>query len=201
MLRQLNRALLFTFLIVLYLYLAGGVSNKITNKDRLSIKRLDLGSQCDKKADFDAEVLCVRAIQTAIKELVPDTTCPPLGAIIEPPEFLERKRGCCYDRARFTEKALIYYGFQTRHVALYDSEKYGYWSLFFPGVRSHATSEVNTAKGWMGVDSNFPFILITQDKLPLTYQNYQLHKHQLFDELKPTDFYRKNLLVIYGLIV
>jgi hypothetical protein len=186
-------------LIALYIFLAGQVSKVITKEDQLSIERLGLGNQCEEKPDFDAEVLCVRAIQAAIKVLVPDTTCPPLGSIIEPSEFLRRKQGCCYDRARFTEKALIYYGFQTRHVALYDSEKYGGWSLLFPGVRSHATSEVNTVKGWMGVDSNFPFILITQGKLPLTYRNYQLHDDELVDKLMPLDFYRKKLLVVYGL--
>ena len=186
-------------LAILYLYFAGQVSKEISNKDQVAIEKLQLGNSCVGLTGFEAEVVCVRAVQAAIKSLVPDPACPPRGSIIEPSEFLERQQRCCYDRARFTEKALMHYGFQTRHVALYDTQRYGLLGLLFPGVRSHATSEVNTARGWMGVDSNFPFLLLTRDGRPLTYRTYATYKNQIADTLLPADFYQKNLQVIYGL--
>lgn len=185
-------------LAILYLYFAGQVSKEISNKDQVAIEKLQLGNSCAELTGFEAEVVCVRAVQAAIKSLVPDPACPPRGSIIEPSEFLERQKGCCYDRARFTEKALMHYGFQTRHVALYDTQRYGLLGLLFPAVRSHATSEVNTARGWMGVDSNFPFLLLTRDGRPLTYRTYATYKNQIADTLLPADFYQKNLQVIYG---
>jgi hypothetical protein len=153
--------------------------------------------ECAEKGKFDAEVHCIKSIQMVIRRLVPDSKCA-IGNI-EPYDFISRGFGCCYDRARFMEKALNYYGFQTRHVALYDIGAYGIFSVFVPGISSHATTEVKTQKGWLGVDSNHPFLLMTRDGIALTYKTFRLWKNDIIDPVIPEKFYEKRLAVIYGL--
>ena len=181
----------------LYLYIAGSVDQEIKPDDILAIKMLGVDSTCLKKTDFQSEVRCVKSIQLAIQSLVPNRRCAVKGTIIEPLDFVQRGFGCCYDRARFLEKTLKYYGFETRHVAIFDVSNYGLFSLLVPGIPSHATSEVLTTRGWMGVDSNEMFILMSRGGDPLTYKDYK--EKQLYT-LTPVSFYSNNkLFVIYGL--
>lgn len=186
-------------LFIAYIFLAGHVSKDLTNEDKIAIQKLDVDNQCLEVHSFNHEITCIRAIQTAIAELVVNTQCADRGTTIEPLEFLNRSFGCCYDRARFTEKALSYYDFDTRHVAIYDRTKHGAFSFFAPGIPSHATSEVLTSKGWMGVDSNEPFVLLTTDNRVLTFENFKSYEGQLRYDLEPKTFYSNELLVIYGL--
>ena len=93
-----------------------------------------------------------------------------------------------------TEQALQYYGFQVRHIGLYHSEGNGYLNLLNTrNSKSHATTEVLTSRGWMGVDSNEPFILIDKESNPNTYSQaiesglaYDLSKNLKSFYLKPT---------------
>lgn len=186
-------------LFIAYVFLAGHVSKELTNEDKIAVQKLGVDAQCLKVLSFDDEIRCVKAIQNAITELVSDTRCADRGTTIEPQEFLKRSFGCCYDRARFTEKSLSYYGFKTRHVAIYDRTKHGALSIFVPGISSHATSEVLTKKGWMGVDSNEPFILLTTENQVITFNNFKSHEDQLKYPMKPKGFYSNELLVVYGL--
>lgn len=197
-----NYLFLLLFVIALgcaYLLLAGSVSKEITASDKAAIEKLMVNRECSNIPDFESEIACIKSIQWSIKKLIPDTRCATPGNAIEPGPFLTRKYGCCYDRARFAEKALSHYGFETRHVALYERGPYGVFSLFVPGMDSHATSEVRTKKGWMGMDSNYPFLLITTDGKPQTYHSYKNYKNQLTEKMVPEEFYGKQLFVIYGL--
>jgi hypothetical protein len=182
---------------VFYLYLAGSVDNELESTDIAAIKMLRVESTCLKKADFQSEILCIKSIQLAIQSLVPNRGCAAKGVRIEPLDFVQRGYGCCYDRARFMEKSLRFYGFKTRHVAIFDTSRFGLWSLLVPGIPSHATSEVFTTRGWMGVDSNEMFILMSKGQDPLTYKDYK--DEQLYT-LAPVSFYSNDkLFVIYGL--
>lgn len=63
---------------------------------------------------------------------------------------------------------------------------------------SHAATEVLTSRGWLGVDSNEPFLLLTQDGYPSTYRN-AINNIEDFKGISPQKFFRQKLDVIYGL--
>lgn len=184
---------------IAYLFGAGQVSKGLSQSDLVAIQKLGVNSQCQKISSFEDEISCIKFIQASIKRLLPNMSCAERGQTIEPLEFLQRQYGCCYDRARFTEKVLSHYGFETRHVAIYDASRFGFMAIFLPGISSHATSEVYTQKGWLGVDSNHPFILMTRNNRVLTYKDFKKHSGELDYAIVPADFYKKDLLVIYGL--
>jgi hypothetical protein len=187
-------------LLLAYLCLAGSVNNEITDEDREAIEWLMVQPQCENISSFDNQIECIGRVQEAIRKIVPDFNCALPGTRpIEPYPFVQSGSGCCYDRARFTEKALRHYGFITRHIALYKTNRYGFLSIFIPGISSHATTEVKTAKGWMGVDSNHPFILLTKDGKPLTYKNFREKETELLKPVAPPGFYDENIIVVYGL--
>jgi hypothetical protein len=188
-----------TTIFIVYLFAAGQVSKEISQSDLLAIQKLHVDLQCHTISSFQDELSCIQAIQGSIKTLVPNMNCAARGQTIEPFEFLQRQYGCCYDRARYTEKALSRYQFKTRHVAIYDMSDYGVFGLFMPGTLSHATTEVYTQKGWMGVDSNEPFVLITRSNQVLSYKDFKQHPYTLKYPVEPRNFYSKNLLVVYGL--
>ena len=83
--------------------------------------------------------------------------------------MLSRNTACCYDRSRLTEQSLQYYGFKVRHIHLNHSDNRGLLNTLVPGTQSHASTEVLTSKGWMGVDSNEKFILLNKNNQPETY--------------------------------
>ena len=102
--------------------------------------------------------------------LIEDTKCRGkfinLGSI----EVIKKNTACCFDRSRITEQALQIYGLKVRHVHLNHTEKRGYFNLLIPGTPSHAVTEVLTSRGWLGIDSNEPFILVDKDNVPFTYE-------------------------------
>ena len=157
---------------VLYSYFALHVDNNLNNEDIEAIKLLGVSNNCLglTHAGFDEEVTCLVSIQTAV-QAIGDDRCADKDDIIEPSEFIQRNFGCCFDRARFIEKAARYFGFQTRRVFIIQ-KKFGYsLTNFFPlNQASHAASEILTKKGWLGVDSNLPFIILDGNKNPKTYR-------------------------------
>lgn len=175
------------------------VDNSIRPSDVAAIDQLNVGANCTPIGnDFPRQVACVRAIQLAVQS-IGQSACAAKGMSIEPPDMLQRGYGCCYERARFIEKALRHHGFQTRHVFLIEPA-WG-WSMtnMLPlGQASHAATEVLTSRGWMGVDSIEPFILIDADGRPYDYRmsrtSVPLRAH-----MKPSDFYARDLDVIHGL--
>lgn len=197
--RRAYLAMLAVVFLVGYLLLAGSVDNTVTADDEAAIAQLQVDGVCRGIAGFDAEFNCIKSIQAAIRTVVPNIKCAGKGVTIEPPQFIQRGYGCCYDRARFTEKTLRHYGFETRHVAIYDVASYGIFGFLVPGIASHATSEVRTSKGWMGVDSNHPFLLLSDENEVFTFSNYKDNKRPWKDTLEPKAFYGSNLRVIYGL--
>ena len=66
---------------------------------------------------YNKEVECLLAIQASVQS-IGEVKCAIDSDIVEPSDFLRRNYGCCFDRARFIEKASRYFGFETRHVFL-----------------------------------------------------------------------------------
>lgn len=184
-----------------YLLFAGQVDNTVTDSDIESIAKLGPLPQCTKLDSFETEVECVSAVQQAIRTLLPVNRCPKVdfSLTVEPANFIARGYGCCYSRARFTEKALQHYGFNTRHLSIHADGPLGIPGTVMPGTASHATTEVLTKRGWMGVDSNEPFLLLTRSGQPLTFKNFRHYKDELRDTPQPADFYQHDLSIVYGL--
>lgn len=185
---------------IVYTVLAGSVSKEVTPQDRLAIAMLRADEACKNVREFESQLACARLVQTNVQRLVPDMRCAENGERIEPMNFIERGYGCCFDRARFMAKALRHYGLQTRRVSLHDRSTYGMLAYAIPGITSHASTEVLTAKGWMGVDSNEPFILLKRDGTPVTYRQLRLiPRSELAQSPTPASLYNLPLMVTYGL--
>lgn len=192
---------IFLTLLLLIVLFTGSVDNAITESDKRAISQLGPMIECAKTEDFKSELNCVQAVQNSIRNLIPDQTCPSItnDLRIEPESFIKRGYGCCYSRARFTEKALRFYGFKTRRVAIHVDGPYGIPGTLMLKTASHATTEVLTSRGWMGVDSNEPFILITRSGQPLTFKNFKSHREELEQNPIPESFYQHEYTVVYGL--
>ncbi len=174
------------------------VNNKLSQDDIYAIKKLSVDKQCGTIQNYENQVTCIKAVHQSIRNKVTDFRCASRFTLIEPKEFLTRGFGCCYDRARFAEKTLEFYGFKTRHVFIIEQE-YFLFNLLIPGVRSHASSEVRTSKGWLGLDSNEDFILLTSDNLPLSYEQALQNIGNIRSKMLPVTLYSKELKVYYGL--
>jgi transglutaminase superfamily protein len=183
----------------LYVYVFGGVNNEVTNDDLEAINIIFSDVECNETSSFEGQVKCASSMQDSLKRHIPRMECGDKGTNTEPRDFLDRGYGCCFDRARLLEKGLKSFGLETRHVALYDSSRFGLAALIVPGVSSHATLEVLTSNGWMGVDSNNDFILLKNDGTPIGYAQIYENMDQLQELPDPLSFYDKHLITVYGL--
>jgi hypothetical protein len=187
-----------TFLFVL-LWL-NSVDDEPTFEDIDAILSVFGDVTCADITDFQEQVTCIRGLQAILRVHFPDMRCAARNISIEPSEFAERGYGCCFDRARILEKTLKHMGYEVRRLAIFDSSSHQLLALAIPGVSSHATLEVLTSKGWMGVDSNELFVLIDKEKMnPLTYQDIPSFRDRLLYEPTPKKFYGNDLIGIYGL--
>ena len=182
-----------------YVSHALSVDNSITTEDEQAISSLEISAVCENIIGvYEKEIECLSAIQAAVQS-IGGKRCAIASDIIEPSDFLRRNYGCCFDRARFIEKASRYFGFETRHVFLIHPYKGFSITNFLPfGQRSAATSESLTSKGWLGVDSNEPFILLSESGSPTTYRN-AINNLDAFTFMVPRDFYIGEVDVILGL--
>jgi hypothetical protein len=185
--------------VLFLIYFFGELDKSLTEHDVEAIRMLNVDQLCRIRSSFEDEVICVETIQKAIAIIVPTFKCSNKRESIDPSSIVRRGYGCCFERALFTEKALAYYGYETRHLALYDASQYGLLTLVIPHVSSHAATEVKTSKGWMGVDSNVPFLLITKDNKVTTYASVNVNINNYKFHISPEQFYRNNLIIIYGL--
>ena len=184
---------------LIYALLALTVDNQITLDDEQAIQSLGVDDKCvNSIGSYEAEVQCLISIQAAV-QAIGEQRCGPASDLIEPSEFLRRNYGCCVDKARFIEKAARYYGYETRHIFLIQP-KYSYsLTNFLPlNQASHATSEILTVNGWLGVDSNEPFVLIGADNSPETYRD-AIDNLEKFPKMVPQEFFQERTDVIYGL--
>ncbi len=197
--RSFKITLLGTCSLVLYFAVGLHVSKDLTSSDIKAVESLTGTDSClgDKKS-YKSQLNCIRAVQSSIQSIGSDD-CSSSVAKVEPHALLERGYGCCYDKARAIEKALIYYGFSTRRVFLLQNIEENPIHNFLPlNQQSHAVSEVLTMRGWLGVDSTEPYILLDDDDLPLTYRD-AIADREYRERLVPVHFYRHSIAVINGL--
>ena len=173
------------------------VTKAMTPDDHKIANLLNIDKECSDLNTYEKEIICVKSIQEAQLNLIDDTKCRGkfinLGSI----EVINKNTACCFDRARITEQALQIYKFKVRHVFLAHTANRVYFDLLVPGSSSHAVTEVLTSRGWLGVDSNEPFILLDQDNLPNTYE--QAIHNGVIDLLSENSFYKKPLTYVIGL--
>jgi hypothetical protein len=115
-------------------------------------------------ATFDDQVSTIQQVQHVLARIAPELTPIDEDETREPADVEREKRGICYDRSRFIEKALTYLGLETRHVAIYRIPTGGSaWRTLVTHGASHALTEVRTSRGWMLVDSIEDWIGLTAD--------------------------------------
>lgn len=189
------------FVLAAYIYFAGRVDQRISPPTAALMDSLGLGTICANAQDTPAIVRCAGAIQKVIAVRIPGKACSPKGQSIEPVDMFKRGHACCFSRARFIELFFTHYGIKARRVSLYQTGRWGSLALLVPKVPSHAATEVLTPGGWMGVDSNEPFVLVTVDGKPLTYSPIRSPevRARLVRKPSPDWFYRADYVVVRGL--
>jgi hypothetical protein len=104
------------------------VDSNISEDDLIAINLIKEMLDCNQVNSFIDEIECINSVQKATLSIVSSDPCPthdccPLkGETIEPIIFIKRGWGCCFDRARFNEKILNNYGFETRRVFLIEKK-------------------------------------------------------------------------------
>lgn len=182
--------------------LASDVDTTLTADDVRSIESLHVGAACGDVGSFATQLTCLRAIQAAHLAVVPDLTCVDEYGVTshEPSAFLERARGCCYDRSRLIEKAAEHHGLRVRHVAIYNA--HAATDLLRGGIPSHSTTEVFTERGWMIVDSNSAMLGLTTDGTPLDAEELAAALRLGTSALEPGDYHNYfagEFIPVYGL--
>lgn len=188
-------------MLILYLYLAGRVEKIVDAPTAALIESLHLNPICGAAKSTIEIARCTRAAQNVISERIPGKSCTTKGQSIEPLATLRRGYACCYGRARLMEMILTYYNIPSRRVSLYHTDNWGIFALLIPRVPSHAAVEVKTPNGWMGVDSNEPFILMDRSGMPRTYAEVNDPKiaASLVSAPAPKAFFQAPYVVVYGL--
>lgn len=181
----------------LYIFFSINVSKKISKHDLEAIKALKVSQSCSNINTYKDELNCFRKIQSAQKNLVKNVLCRGYFLEIGSKEFLNANTGCCFDRARLMEQTLRHYGFKVRHVHLHKTDNIGFANLLIPRTNSHATNEVLSSKGWIGMDSNENFLLLDEDLNPHTY--YSAIEKGIIKNFSNVDFYEVPLIYIVGL--
>jgi hypothetical protein len=154
---------------------------------------------------YEEELELIIEAQNRVLEIAPVHDGIPLDQAREPKQLFLRKKGLCYDRSRTIEKILRYYGFATRHIAVFSTEFSGsaFRSMLIKFVPSHAVTEVKTQKGWLVVDSNFRWISISKKKTPISieeiHQKTEKELQGLFLERPKSRIFLNPFTFYYGL--
>lgn len=125
--------------------------------------------------DFAGQVKDILAVQNAVLLRAPGDTPIDFDHPREPKDLYESRSGLCYDRSRAIEKILERLGYTVRHAAVYSTRQThnALVALLTPQIESHAVTEVETAQGWMLVDSNDRWIGLTRDGKPVDLEELQ----------------------------
>ncbi len=185
-------------IIITYIVASVHVSKRINKEDVDAINLLGIKQSCKKTSTYDEQIKCIKAIQSAQYDLVKSENCREGFIQTEPMQFINADFGCCFDRARFIEKALLFYGIKSRRISLYDISKFGYFSLLLPKTDSHAAVEAKTSLGWVGVETVKPsFLLFDDSAKPLTFRRALQNRAK--SNLTENKFYESELISIIGL--
>ena len=161
---------------------------------------LNVDKECSNLSSYENEIECIKSVQKSQLKLIKGTACRKGYINLGDKGVIYSDTACCFDRSRIIEQTLNSYGFKTRHIFLISSDKYGLFSLLTPGNSnsSHAVSEVLTSKGWLGIDSNEPFLLLNNDNLPMTYRESIKNGYIKYLSTIP-DYYNQSFIQITGL--
>ena len=187
-----------SFLGAIYYFLISiGVSKSISEDDKYITKLLDVDKECLNINSYDQEIKCIKTIQESQLNIITGKDCRGKYINLGSKEVIKLNTACCFDRSRITEQALQIYGFKVRHVHLNEISKWGYFNLLIPNTSSHAVSEVLTSKGWLGVDSNEPFVLLDENNYPNTYAKGIANG--LINSYSKFPLYKKPITYVIGL--
>ncbi len=182
------------------------VDNSLSQLDKLYIPKYLVGVRSLPKAPtYEDEVNFIRSVQHAVLSIVQGNKGIPLGQKREPKELYEAGTGLCFDRSRVIEKILQYSGFDVRHVFILSLEETGsvIQAIMAAGVSTHAVTEVLTAKGWLVVDSNAPWVSIETNGAPVSIERMRYgvgHPAPIrWDREVPSTIYVKPFTFFYGL--
>ncbi len=180
-----------------YSFSSINVSKFVSLEDEEIINNLNVDNTCSNLKSYTQELECIKNIQLSQLDLIKGKDCRRGYINLGSKEVLNINTACCYDRARITEQALQKYGFTIRHVFLHQAPNNSYFSLLNNKGSNHAVTEVLTSKGWLGVDSNEPFLLLDSRNNPNTYKNALFNG--LIYEYSDIDFYKVPIIYIIGL--
>lgn len=129
----------------------------------------------DPTASFSEEIDRIKLLQGFIQAAVPVDVGIPKGRSRQPCDVIALGSGLCYDYAYTLAKLYRYLGWKTRHIALYqnDPDRYNALELFDRQIKSHASLEVKTQRGWLIVDPDKLWIGLATDSLPHGYFEVQ----------------------------
>ena len=194
-----RRYFLILILAIFFPYLFNSIKvNKSLSADDIEITNLlGVSNQCSNINSYSDEIDCIKSVQKSQLKLIDNTNCRDGFINLGSKKALKENTACCFDRSRITEQALQFYDFKIRHVFLIQTSKLGYFSLFIRNLPTHASTEVLTSKGWLGVDSNEKFILIDENYIPYSYS--KAISNNLISKKTDNSCYQKPLINIIGL--
>lgn len=187
------------------------VSKVVTSEDQRCISRFLRGLPATdaQHTSYANQVALLMTIQQRLLRCTPNWRGIPQGHSREPEALFRHRGGLCYDRSRALEKIFMFLGFQTRHLALYpvQPEHSALATLFQAGICSHAVSEVLTRRGWLVVDSNSPWLSLTETGQLMSMKqmgliNQKRHAAICWECPVPTSddlYYRLPCVCVYGL--
>ena len=183
------------------------VGDSLTAEDRQYLPRYLAGVTAPPDAGrrtYDQEIQFITETQRAVLRVAPVNEGLPFDQPRELRELVEAGRGLCYDRSRAIEKLLRYAHFDVRHIALYSTAATHskLKSLMTPEVPSHAVSEVRTARGWLVVDSNDPWMSFDVAGAPVSMETVQAaaagNAQPLWQKPLPNPIYSQPFTFVYG---
>lgn len=149
---------------------------------------------------FDEQMATIGAAQRAVLAAAPVDQGIPQGQSRELPDLLRAGKGLCFDRSRAIETVLRVAGFEVRHVAIYSlaDGRSPTSALITPQVSSHAVTEAKTARGWIVVDSNIPWLGLTKGGNPVSMEELsEIRPESLAAE--PHRIFQDDFTWVYGL--
>ncbi len=181
------------------------VDNKISMEDSTYIPKYLTGiSKLKNMHSYEEEIDFITAVQASVLKIAPGFNRIPLNQKREPKELFYSKSGLCFDRSRVIEKILRYSGFKTRHISMFSTVASGSGIKAFISkeTSSHAITEVFTKKGWLVIDSNAPWISLSDKGLPVSMKTIQENskgKNKFtWAEEPPTSIYNDPFVFLYG---
>jgi len=164
------------FLLIIVVFYFNKVDNDITETDKQYIKKylknIEIISQ---NRTFIEEINFINKIQNSVLSVSKKKIRIPFGRLREPKSVYMFRVGTCVERSRVIEKILRFSGFQTRHIAVYstDKTKSKIMSLLTPGIPSHSVTEVLSSEGWMVIGSNYPWVALDSENNSLSMYDIQ----------------------------